>query len=97
MKRIFLDTKALKQAAECLRVLSHPSRLEIIQLLLQKKRTVGTIATECDIPQNVASTHLKLLERCGFLAGKRRGKTVEYEVIEPHLQDLLHCMGKRFS
>lgn len=97
MKKIKLSSAALKQAANCLRILSHPVRLEIIQLLLEKERSVGEISKVCRIPHNVASTHLKTLERCSFLESTREGKNVFYKVIESHLKDLLECIKKRFS
>lgn len=97
MKKIQLSSSALKAAADCLRILSHPVRLRIIQLLLEKELSVGEISEICKVPHNVASTHLKILERCQFLASKRKGKSVFYRVIESHLEDLLKCMEKRFS
>ena len=97
MKKINLSISALKQAASCLRVISHPVRLQIIQLLMEREHSVGEISETCEIPHNVASTHLKLLERCKFLENTRDGRTVYYRVTEPHLEDLLRCMEKRFS
>ena len=97
MKKINLSPDAIKKAANCLRILSHPVRLRIIQLLLEKELSVGAISKACNVPQNVASTHLKTLERCNFLEGTREGKNVYYKVIESHLEDLLRCIEKRFS
>jgi ArsR family transcriptional regulator, zinc-responsive transcriptional repressor len=92
-----LSSEALKEAASCLKVLSHPTRLQIVQLLCKKKRTVGEISEECEIPHNLASTHLKTLERCRLLKSNRKGKHVEYQVIEKHLYDLMRCISKGFS
>lgn len=97
MSRIKLSSKALTEAANCLKVLAHPVRLQIIQLLLAKEVTVGEIAQHCGIAQNAASTHLKLLERCGLLSSKRLGRSIIYEVIEKHLKDIMSCIEKRFS
>lgn len=97
MKKMKLSQEALREAAECLKVLAHSDRLHIIQLLLERGHTVGEIADRCDIARNVASTHLKLLERCGFLRGVREGRSVTYTVVEKHLKDLMKCLGRRFS
>ncbi len=97
MRKINLSSDALKDAASCLRVLSHPTRLLIVQLLCEKARSVGEIAEECEIPHNLASTHLKTLERCSLLKSQRRGRSVQYQVTEKHLFDLLRCIAKRFS
>lgn len=87
---------ALTEAAECLKVLAHPVRLRFVQLLLTETLTVGELAESCDIPQNVASEHLRLMQRCGFLEGRRDGRKVFYRVVEPHLEEILGCIESRF-
>ena len=58
----------LEQAAECLRVLAHPHRLRMIQMLLRGQYTVGELAEACELPSAMASEHLRLMQRCGFTA-----------------------------
>jgi DNA-binding transcriptional ArsR family regulator len=84
------------EAAECLRTLAHPVRLRIIQLLLHGRYTVGELAADCEIPDNVGSEHLRLLQRCGFLVSEREGRRVYYQVAEPHLEKLMACIEGRF-
>ncbi len=84
------------KAAECLKSLAHPVRLRIVQMLLHAKFTVGELAADCEIPDNVASEHLRLLQRCGFLSSQRDGRKVYYEVAEPHLKKLMACVESRF-
>jgi len=91
------DLEALGQAAECLRILAHPHRLRMIQMLLQKDFTVGELAQACDLPSAMASEHLRLMQRCGFLASDRQGRNVYYRVAEPHLKDILGCVEQRFG
>lgn len=90
------DADALSQAAECLKALAHPVRLRIVQLLLRGTYTVGELAAECDVPQNVASEHLRLLQRCGFFTSERDGRRVYYRIAEPHLAQLMACIEGRF-
>lgn len=87
---------AFKQAAECLKTLAHPVRLRIVQLLLHGRYTVGELAADCGVPDNVASEHLRLMQRCGFFTSQREGRKVYYEVAEPHLQDIMNCIQSRF-
>ncbi|MEM8734907.1 MAG: metalloregulator ArsR/SmtB family transcription factor [Planctomycetota bacterium] len=84
------------EAAECLKALAHPVRLRMIQLLLSGQFPVGEIAADCEIPDNVASEHLRLLQRCGFLISERDGRRVYYQVAEPHLAGLMACIEGRF-
>ena len=90
------SSEAFAQAAECLRVLAHPVRLRIVQLLLRGRYTVGELAEDCEIPDNVASEHLRLMQRCGFFTSQREGRRVYYEVAEPHLQQIMDCIESRF-
>jgi hypothetical protein len=58
--------QSFNQAAECLKTLAHPVRLRMVQLLLSGRYTVGELAEDCGVPDNVASEHLRLMQRCGF-------------------------------
>lgn len=90
------DPAAFAQAAECLRILAHPVRLRIVQLLLHGRYTVGELAEDCDVPDNVASEHLRLMQRCGFFTSEREGRRVYYQVCEPHLRNIMDCVESRF-
>ena len=90
------DPQAFALAAECLKTLAHPVRLRIVQLLLHGRYTVGELAEDCGIPDNVASEHLRLMQRCGFLTSEREGRKVYYQVAEPHLEDIMNCIKSRF-
>lgn len=84
------------QAAECLKTLAHPVRLRMVQLLLHGRYTVGELAEDCQVPSNVASEHLRLMQRCGFFTSEREGRKVFYQVAEPHLQQIMNCVEGRF-
>jgi DNA-binding transcriptional ArsR family regulator len=90
------NAEALAQAAECLKTLAHPVRIRIVQLLLHGRYTVGELAEDCGIADNVASEHLRLMQRCGFFTSQREGRRVYYRVAEPHLKQLVACIESRF-
>lgn len=69
----------------------------MVQLLLHGRYTVGEIAQDCQIPENVASEHLRLMQRCGFFSSERDGRRVYYSVAEPHLAKILDCIESRFQ
>jgi len=91
------NLEALGQAAECLRVLAHPHRLRMIQMLLQGDHTVTELAEACVLPTAMASEHLRLMQRCGFLSSVKDGRKVYYHVVEPHLKHILKCIEDRFD
>ena len=90
------DMAALRQAAECLKTLAHPVRIRMVQMLLHGRYTVGELAEDCGVPDNVASEHLRLMQRCGFFESEREGRRVYYRVAEPHLKNIMKCIESRF-
>jgi ArsR family transcriptional regulator, zinc-responsive transcriptional repressor len=95
--KTLIALESLGQAAECLRTLAHPHRLRIVEMLLGGRYTVGELADACGIPSHMASEHLRLMQRCGFLASEREGRTVYYNVVEPHLANIMNCIAERFG
>lgn len=91
------DAEALAQAAECLRTLAHPVRIRMVQLLLHDRYTVGELAKDCGVLENVASEHLRLMQHCGFFTSEKVGRRVYYQVAEPHLERILDCIENRFQ
>ncbi len=92
-----MDLDDLRDAAECLRTLAHPTRLRMIQMLLQSEFTVGELAEACEIPSHMASEHLRLMQHCGFLTRKQEGRRMYYEIAEPTLQRIMACIESRFG
>jgi DNA-binding transcriptional ArsR family regulator len=90
------DPQAFAEAAECLKTLAHPVRLRMVQLLLHGRYAVGELAKDCGVPDNVASEHLRLMQRCGFFTSEREGRKVFYQVAEPHLASIMACIEDRF-
>jgi DNA-binding transcriptional ArsR family regulator len=89
--------EALGQAAECLRTLAHPHRLRMVQMLLRGQYAVGDLAEACEIPSHMASEHLRLMQRCGFLTAQKQGRFVYYGIAEPHLKNIMACVEARFG
>ena len=90
--------ESLHQAAECLRILAHPHRLRIVQLLLSgNPYSVNELAETCGTTQPVMSDHLRLMQRCGFLNSDKEGRTVFYTIAEPHLSKIMDCIEQRFG
>jgi DNA-binding transcriptional ArsR family regulator len=95
--RKLTELSALEQAADCLKTLAHPHRLRIVQMLLRDRYSVGELADACEIPSHMASEHLRLMQRCGFLNSVRDGRFIYYEIAEPHLARIMACIEDRFD
>ncbi|MGV3483562.1 MAG: ArsR/SmtB family transcription factor [Planctomycetaceae bacterium] len=88
---------AMGDAAECLKTLAHPHRLRMVQMVLQGRYSVGELADACSIPSHMASEHLRLMQRCGFMNAEKEGRSVYYTVAEPHLESIMACIEARFG
>lgn len=87
----------LSQAAECLKVLAHPVRLRMVDILLQGEYAVREIAEFCGLPPNQACEHLRLLKGHGLLGSTRRGREVYYRVVSDRLPRLIDCIRSTCS
>ena len=83
---------ALRRAAECLKVIAHPDRLRIIELLARGPLAVHEVADECGLAQHVACGHLRLLTGHGLLESQRNGRFVTYRIADPRLPRILDCV-----
>ena len=97
LKQRLTDLEALAEAAECLRTLAHPHRLRMVQMLVEGRYTVGELAEACEIPSHMASEHLRLMQRSGFLAAEKEGRRVYYTIAEPHPANIMRCVEARFG
>jgi len=92
-----IESTSLVQAAECLKILAHPMRLKIHLLLEGNRLTVGELAEASSLKSNVASEHLRLMMRCGFLSVEKEGQRAYYQISQPHIFSILSCVKSRFS
>ncbi len=84
----------LEHVAAALRVLAHPHRLRIVELLMDQDLTVGELADALDIAPSACSGHLNLMRAHGLLAGRREGKAVYYRVDDPSAANVIKCIRK---
>ena len=92
-----LTPEGYEQASQCLRTLSHPIRLHMVELMLHGRYTVTELAETCGVQQNVASEHLRLMQHCNLLHREREGRKTFYQVAEPGLESIMYCIRKRFG
>jgi DNA-binding transcriptional ArsR family regulator len=76
-----IDILQLKKAALILRAINHKLRQQVLKLLHQNERmTVTEIYVKLRLEQSVASQHLAILRKAGFVNTLRDGKFIYYSV-----------------
>jgi DNA-binding transcriptional ArsR family regulator len=82
-----MDAIALK--AKLFRGFADPTRLAILEILLDGERSVGEIAQATETSMANVSAHLACLTGCGLVQGEKRGKYVYYHLQERRVRDLM--------
>lgn len=76
--------------AKFFRGLGDPTRLQIIEILLDEgEQNVSQLVERVGGLQGRISTHLMCLRWCGFVTTERRGKYVYYRVSDARVADLV--------
>ncbi len=84
-----INTIQLKKAALVIRSVNHKLRQQLLHLIHKSGEVnVTTIYTKAKLEQSVASQHLAILRRAGFVVTKRNGKSIYYSVNYERLQDV---------
>jgi ArsR family transcriptional regulator len=73
---------SFEEAAQLLRVLSHPARLRIIEILSGGELCVKRIEEQLGISQPSVSQHLSRLRYAGLIESERRGHLVCYRLVD---------------
>jgi len=67
--------------ASKLRVLSDPTRLEVMHLLGARPRAVKQLLEALDIEQSLLSHHLKVLRDAGLVRSRAEGQSRRYSIV----------------
>jgi ArsR family transcriptional regulator len=77
------DKRIFQLHAELCKTLANPTRLEILSLLRDGKKSVNELAALTGVRQATISQHLAVLRQRGVVSTKREGMNVFYEVANP--------------
>jgi ArsR family transcriptional regulator len=77
--------------ANLFRVLGHPARVRILELLRDGERSVGSLQAELNLDSGGTSQHLSALRRIGLVESRREGTSVFYRVEDERVFELLEA------
>lgn len=93
-----LSKDRLLVAARILKVLAHPVKLEILQLLGSAKEPMDVSSLcECigaDCENSMMSHHLAKMKDNGILVSERNGKQVFYSIADISILKLIACLDQ---
>lgn len=82
-------TTANEARARFFRALGDPTRLAIVQYLLERPHTVSELVERLGMNQSRVSNHLACLRWCLFVTAERKGRRVVYSISDPRMARLL--------
>jgi ArsR family transcriptional regulator len=91
-RRGSLDAPQIAEAAQMIRVLGHPVRLRIVEVLQKGERCVSEIQRELAAPQAVVSQQLARMRAAGIVRCRRDGVNVRYSINDDRVLRMLDCL-----
>jgi DNA-binding transcriptional ArsR family regulator len=83
-------TKPVYEAkAEFFKVLGHPARIQVLEVLRSGERSVSALVSEIGIESSHLSQLLGIMRRANIVQTRKEGATVIYSVIDRNLYQLL--------
>ena len=86
------NTEKSAAIAETLKAVAHPIRLRIIAVLCAGEEHVGGLASKLGVSQPIISQQLRILRDKNLVRVKRSEGLAVYELAEPRLVQIVHCM-----
>ncbi len=94
MKISDLRPELLEEAAEMLRAIAHPVRMQILSLLeYNEAMSVKDIHSILKIEQATASHHLGILKDKSILISRREGRSTYYSLRHQNLATIVNCIS----
>lgn len=90
LRRSTTDPEALSRY---FRVLGDPTRLRIVEALVERDHTVSELVELLGAPQSRISNHLACLRWCRFVESERRGRSIVYRISDERVVGLLELAG----
>ena len=81
--------EALLKLAELFKILGDPTRLKIVELLLEHEMCVNHIAETMGMGQSAISHQLRVLRQARLVTYRKEGKTAYYSLNDDHVEGLV--------
>ena len=84
-----IPEEPLEKMAEILKVLSHPVRFKIVNILMSGERFVGEFMERLGMKQSLTSQQLSILKSRGVLKSRRNGNFTYYSIKNSGVRNIM--------
>jgi DNA-binding transcriptional ArsR family regulator len=92
-----IETQPYEAQAQLLKVLTHPARLAILEILRDGEHCVCHMEAHLGFRQAYISQQLMVLREAGLIQDRRDGWNVFYRVTEPRIFDVLKAVNQMLA
>ena len=86
----------LNIVAEQLKVIAHPVRLQILQILMERgPQNVTSLYEGLGLPQSTLSQHLAKMKSARIVLGNRKGLEIYYEVLDARIKQIVSLINEQ--
>jgi len=75
-----LKNREMKRISQLFKIFSEVNRLKILFLLQKDRLCVCEMIEKLDLPQNLTSHHLRVLEKTRLVTNERKGRRIYYSL-----------------
>jgi ArsR family transcriptional regulator len=94
MKETKLDTQALDAQTQVFKILTHPARIAILNILRDGEHCVCHMETYLGFRQSYISQQLAVLREASLIQDRRDGWNIFYRVVNPDIYAVLDAVQK---
>lgn len=87
-----MDKELAIRAAEVLKAVAHPIRLQVVEALQDGERCVGDIVDALGEKQAIISQQLNVMKNGGILSSRREGAKIFYRLENKNVVRVLSCV-----
>lgn len=88
------DASLYEIKARIIAVLANAKRLEVIDLLAHRERTVSELAGSLGLTQAATSQHLSVMRKAGVVETRKDGNFVYYRLADPKIAEACGVMNR---
>ena len=92
-----LNDNKINSLSELFKIFGDPTRLKIINILLNEEKCVNEISNILNISQSAISHQLKILKTSKLVKYTKKGKEVYYSLFDNRVQKIFELVGEHIN